>query len=173
MKHLFASIFFTSLFSTVIAQELSVTIDRTNGDTTISTGFDTLHFAITDANDSIPDRVVGARTSHNGTRTYWLFFYFSPTDIKATELTITSKNFAYLQKENDEYIRIPYKGRQASYTSKDNAGFFLDITDYLDELRNSNIKLLRFETSELFQEISLPMEKWSVISEIVNRLITA
>ncbi len=142
-----------------------------NGDTTISTGFDTLNVRKTGTDTSSPDRVVGVKAIHNGESKYWLFFYFSTSDITQKAVKISTRNFAYLIKTNNEYIRLPYSGRAFNYTAKDDAGFFVDITNYLERLQSAPLKIIRFETSQLYHEIIVPKEKQMAVSDIINKLI--
>lgn len=152
------------------AQDLIRTVDSFTGDSIVSTGFDTLKTAKTDEKNSIPDRVVGVKTTHKRKSTYWLFFYFSTSDITSNPVKIGPKNFAYFVKTNNEYLRLPYNGKALQYSGKDNAGFFIDITDYISRLQSASIKIIRFETSQLYHEILLPENKTQAIADIVKKL---
>lgn len=163
----FLTLFFLSVAK---AQNITRTVDSYTGDSIISTGFDTLKTAKMDDKNSIPDRVVGVKTIHKSKSTYWLFFYFSTSDITSNPVKISSKNFAYFVKTNNEYLRMPYNGKAFQYSGKDNAGFFIDITNYLSRLQSSNIKIIRFETSQLYHEILLPEGKTQAIADIIDKL---
>lgn len=157
------------LFSfTLRAQKLTTTVDRSTGDTIISTGFDTLKAA---EKNAVADRVVGVKTIHKGKSTYWLFFYFSTSDITRSTVNISSKNFAYFVLNNDTYLRFPYSGRTNKYAPSDNAGFFINITKSISQLRAADIKIIRFETSTFYHEIKLSGKEHLKISGIVNNLI--
>ena len=168
MKLIACCFFFFICFTISNAQELTITVDSYTGDTTISTGFDTLSMG--KQNSIIPDRVVGVRSKHKGESKYWLFFYFSTSDIPSKGVKISSKNFAYFIQTNNEYIRLPYTGRAGNYSDKDNAGFFIDITNYISRLQFAKIKMIRFETSTLYHEIVLPEKNMLSIANIVNKL---
>ncbi|MDQ2753169.1 MAG: hypothetical protein M3R72_09120 [Bacteroidota bacterium] len=146
-------------------------VDSYSGDSTISTGFDTLSLGKSTETNHIPDRVVGVKTVHKKQPQYWLFFYFSTSDITKHPVNISKKNFAYFVKTNNEYLRIPYTGKPSTYSGKDNAGFFLNITNYLDRLQSAKIKFIRFETSQLYHEIILSENKSDAIANVVNALI--
>ncbi len=171
MKYIFFTLFFF-LFSFVVrSQELTISVDSFTGDSTISTGFDTLRASQPGENNGIPDRVVGVRTVHKGESKFWLFFYFSTSDITSKPVKISKKNYAYFVKTDNEYLRVPYTGRASTYSGKDNAGFFIDITDYLDRLQIASVKIIRFETSQLYHEILVPQKNQNTIADIVNKLI--
>ena len=142
-------------------------VDAYTGDSTISTGFDTLS---TQNKTGIADRVVGVRTVHKKQSKYWLFFYFSTSDITSRSVSISKKNFAYFVKPNNEYLRLSYTGKTSSYSDKDNAGFFIDITDYVSRLQTARFKIIRFETSQLYHEIQILEKKQNMIADIVNSL---
>ncbi len=170
MKHVFFFLFFLFLFSSVWSQQLTTTVDSYTGDVTVSTGFDTLSAAKTNEKNSIPDRVVGVKTTHKKKSEYWLFFYFSTSDITNHPVHISKNNFAYFVQTNNEYLRMPYTGKQSTYSGKDNAGFFINITNYISRLQSSEIKIIRFETSQLYHEIILLQNKTNSIANIVNKL---
>ncbi len=170
MKHIFF-ILFIFVFFFGKAQKLTRMADSFSGDSTISTGFDTLSLGKSNESHQIPDRVVGVKTVHKKQPQYWLFFYFSTSDITQHPVNISKKNFAYFVKSNNEYLRIPYTGKPTKYSGKDNAGFFLNITAYLDRLQTAKIKFIRFETSDLYHEIILPENKSNTIANIVNMLV--
>ncbi len=154
--------------SLIQAQKLTRTVDSYTGDTTYSTGFDTLNL---NNKTGIADRVVGVKTVHKKQSKYWLFFYFSTSDISSHPINISKKNFAYFLLPNNEYLRFPYTGKTSSYSGKDNAGFFIDITPYLSRLQFAKFTIIRFETSQLYHEIVLPSKNQNLISEIVNQLL--
>ena len=161
----FVPLFLFSIF--IHAQKLTTTVDRSTGDTVVSTGFDTLQAV---AKNAVADRVVGVRTVHKGKATYWLFFYFSTSDITNQSVNISSKNFAYFVLNNDTYLRFPYSGRTNKYAPSDNAGFFIDITKYISQLRTADIKIIRFETSTYYHEIKLSGKENFKIAGIINSL---
>lgn len=169
----FVYFFTVSMFffiSVARAQSLITTVDSYTGDTIVSTGFDTLKTAQTGDKNAIPDRVVGVKTVHKNKSTYWLFFYFSTSDITSKPVKISTRNFAYFVKTNNEYLRMPYNGKAYQYSGKDNAGFFIDVTNYLSRLQSASIKIIRFETSQLYHEIILPDEKAQTIADIIKKL---
>lgn len=170
MKHLLSALFVFAFFFSK-AQKLTRMVDSYSGDSTISTGFDTLSLGKLNESHRQPDRVVGVKTVHKKQSQYWLFFYFSTSDITQHPVVISKKNFAYFVKPNNEYLRIPYTGKPSTYSGKDNAGFFLNITNYLDRLQSAKIKFIRFETSDLYHEIILPENKSNAIANIVNVLV--
>ena len=153
------------------AQEVIRSKDPYTGDSIISTGFDTLAAAEPGSKTSIADRVVAVKTIHKGKATYYLFFYFSTSDITDKPVKIGPKNYAYFVKTNNEYLRFPYSGRAFNYSAKDNAGFFIDITKSLDKFRDSAFKMVRFETSQYYHELKLPEDKTMQIANVVNRLL--
>ncbi len=170
MKILAIIIFLLSACNGVYAQKLTTTVDSYTGDTTLSTGFDTLN-AITTGKNGVADRVVGVKNIHKGESKYWLFFYFSTSDITQKSVSISKKNFAYFVLNNNEYLRFPYSGRAGNYTAKDNAGFFIDVTNSIGRMQSAKIKLIRFETSTLYHEIKIPESKALLIADIVNKLV--
>jgi len=171
MKQIAYLVFSLLLYSGAFAQQVTTTVDSFTGDTTVSTSFDTLNVPDTNSKNVVADRVVGVRTTHKGENTYWLFFYFSTADLSSKPVKISPKNYAYFLKTNNEYLRIPYKGKTSTYSGKDNAGFFVDITNYLSNLQFAEIQSLRFETSELYHEVVIPKEKMNKISDIINTLL--
>lgn len=171
MKTLAIIFFILFLCKGVSAQQLTTTVDSYTGDTIISTGFDTLSFTDVNGKSVIADRVVGVKNIHKGESKYWLFFYFSTGDITQKSVSISKKNFAYFVLNNNEYLRFPYSGRAGNYSAKDNAGFFIDITNNLGRLQSAKIKMIRFETSNLYHEIKVPEKKMLTVAEMVNKLI--
>jgi hypothetical protein len=171
MKTLFFLPAFLLLHVSVHAQELTTTVDSYTGDTTYSTGFDTLNAAVPTNKKTIADRVVGVRNVHKGESRYWLFFYFSTSDITQKSVSISKKNFAYFVLDKNVYLRFPYSGRTGNYTAKDNAGFFIDVTSSIDRLQSAKTRIIRFETSALYHEIIVPDKKQSSIANIINKLI--
>ena len=168
MKHFVYTFVVLFMFCSVQAQQLTKMVDSYTGDSTISTGFDTLSAAKTNSSNAIPDRVVGVKTVHKKQTQYWLFFYFSTSDITQHMVNISKKNFAYFVQTNNEYLRMPYSGKPSSYSGKDNAGFFINITNYISRLQTAKIKIIRFETSTLYHEIKLASDKAGSIADIVN-----
>lgn len=168
MKYLVCLVCFFVVHNIAYTQKLTKLVDSYTGDTTVSTGFDTLSFP---SKTGIPDRVTGVKTTHKKLSKYWLFFYFSTSDITSHPVNISKKNYAYFVMPNNEYLRLPYTGKPSSYSGKDNAGFFIDITPYLSRLRSAKFSIIRFETSELYHEIILPQKNQTMIADIVNRLL--
>ncbi len=150
------------------AQNLTTIVDKYTGDTTVSTGFDTLSRA---DKAGLSDRVVGVRTTHKKQSKYWLFFYFSTSDISQHSVSISKKNFAYFVKTNNEFLRMSYSGKASTYSTKDNAGFFINVTDYISRLQSARIKIIRFETSQLYHEIIVPEQNQGKIADIINSLV--
>ena len=95
MKHYL--ILYVCLFICCAAktQDLTTMVDRITGDTTVSTGFDTLQPG---GKDSIPDQVVGVKTIRKGTAKYWLFFYFSTADVSQQPVRIWPEKFCLPRK---------------------------------------------------------------------------
>ena len=171
MKYLICFLVLIFYVSAALAQQLTTTVDSYTHDTTISTGFDTLSAGKGESKTAVADRVVGVKTIHKKESKYWLFFYFSTSDITNHSVQISKKNFAYFVQTNNEYLRMPYTGKSSNYTGKDNAGFFIDITNYISRLQAAKIKIIRFETSQFYHEIIIPANHQNMISEIVNMLM--
>ncbi len=149
--------------------QLTVTVDSFTGDSTVSTAFDTLSIEKIEGKEVVTAKVVGVKSISKKKSTYWLFFYFLSTE--AANIRISNSNYAYFKTINNQFFRIPYKGKPQSYSEKDNAGFFVDVTNYTRALSHVEITDVRLETSHLYEQITLKQPYRRKISDLVGMLL--
>ncbi len=171
MKSLYIFILFSLVCFTANAQ-MHMSTSVYNGDTTISTDFQTLYGADSGHTTKPADNVVGVRTISGKKSTYWLFFYFYPSDIPAAAVTISGHHYAYFKTAEDKYYRIPYSGKAYTYSTKAKAGFFIDITRYVQQLKDELITHVRLQTSVLYHEVELKETSQFVIADVVTALLS-
>lgn len=151
--------------------QLDVFVNPITKDSVISTPFDTLTLVENKAGKTVvQDKVVGIKNVHKKKQEYWLFFYFMPVNLDKESITISSNKYAYLLKDNGTYLRIPYNGKTFTYKQNQMAGFFIDVSKYIDEIKSSNLTYIRLETSNLYHEIALLPNDKTAIANIISKL---
>ena len=171
MKALYISILL-SIVGLIVNAQVQISTSVYNGDTTISTDFQPLYTVDSGRTNKATDNVVGVHTISGKKNTYWLFFYFFPTDIPAANISVSGQHYAYFQTAENKYYRIPYTGKTYTYSTKAKAGFFIDITKYATQLKDELITHVRLQTSVLYHEIELKDTSQFVIADIVTALLS-
>ena len=143
--------------SHALQAQLNTYVDPVSKDSVISTAFDTLNSAKgADGKVTSIDKVVGIRNIHLKNSKYWLFFYFLPAEADEQQpITVRKGNYAYFGLSNGTYLRLPYNGKTFTYKYPQLAGFFVDVSSYIDQLKNARISFIRLETSNLYHEIKI------------------
>ncbi len=141
-------------------------------DTAICTSSQPLRTDTSGSTMKVTDDVIGVKMIGRKRNSYWLYFFFVPKDIPASEVTISSKRYAYIRTAQNKYYRIPYSGKAFTYATKTKASFFIDITNYVSRLKDEEITDVRLETSVLYHAIKLKDTSQQTIARIVNALIS-